>query len=120
MEGVTVDRLQQRYDLSVNLLQKECTSEDIQEIALFLESWKLLAPRLGLKKEQIQAVDKNADSEEEKRVALLEKWKEKFAFMATYQRLIEAFLAIERADIACKVCETVLKSQTGKLMTLTL
>ena len=39
-----------------------------------------------------------------KRLEVLQKWKGKFGFEATYKKLLEVLLKLSMADVAAKVC----------------
>ena len=104
MSGVTLDELLEEVGVSPTQLDKACTREHLQDIALFLESWRTVAPHLGLSKVQMEQVERDGAEENEKRLKFLESWKGKFAFKAKYMVLVEALLKIGRADQAEQVC----------------
>jgi len=104
MSGVTLDELLKEVGVSSSQLDKACTSEHLQDIALFLESWRIVAPQLGLSKVQVEEVESDSRAENEKRLKILESWKAKFAFKAKYTILVTALLKIGRADQAEQVC----------------
>ena len=58
--------------------------------------WKLIGKHLGLTEAEITAVDGDNRTVEEKRVGMLEKWKGKLAYRATYHMLIESLLSVEQ------------------------
>ena len=111
MSGVTLNELCTEVGVTLTQLDKPCTSEHIQDIALFLESWRSVASRLGLSDAEVEAAKMNATSEEERRQKILATWKAKFAFKAKYRVLIEALLKIGRADQAEKVCRVLVPEQ---------
>jgi len=104
MSGVTLDELLKEVGVSSSQLDEACTSEHLQDIALFLESWRIVAPQLGLSKVQVEEVESDSRAENEKRLKILESWKAKFAFKAKYTILVTALLKIGRADQAEQVC----------------
>ena len=104
MAGVTLDELLEEVGISPLQLDKACTNEYLQDIALFLESWRTVAPHLGLSEIQVEEVESDGKAEKEKRQKILESWKAKFAFKATYIVLVKALLKISRADQAERVC----------------
>ena len=101
-----MEDLTQKFNISRSVLENEVSDDDIREIANFLESWKLVAPHLGLSKGEIEAIDRDGTSEEEKRLLMLQRWKQALVFKATYKELINALLSVRRADLAVKVCQT--------------
>ena len=108
---MTLDELCTEVGVTLNQLNKTCSSEHIQDIALFLESWRSVASRLGLSDAEVEAAKMNATSEEERRQKILATWKAKFAFKAKYRVLIEVLLKIGRADQAEKVCRVLIPEQ---------
>ena len=111
MSGVTLDELCKEVGVTLTQLDKACTSEHLRDIALFLESWRHVAPHLELSNADVEAAEMNANSEEGRRQKILETWKAKFAFKAKYQVLIETLLKIGRADQAEKVCRVLIPQQ---------
>jgi len=100
----TLDELLEKTGILPTQLYTSCTLEHLQDIAFFLESWQTVAPHLGLSTADMEEVKSDAVSEQRKRKKVLEKWKARFAFKATFRWLIKALLEIGRADEAEKVC----------------
>ena len=73
--------------------------------------WKLTGFHLELTKSDIVAVDEDYRTAEQKRVEMLRKWKEKFAFKATYRVLIEALLSCGKASDAIDACKAIVSSK---------
>ena len=73
--------------------------------------WHLIGFHLELTKADIVAVDGDHRSVEEKRIGMLGKWKEKFAFKATYRVFIEALLSSGKASDATEACKAILSSK---------
>ena len=113
MSGVTMDELLKEVGVAPSQLENACTREHLQDVALFLESWRTVAPHLGLSGTEVEEVERDGTEEKAKRLKILEAWYAKFAFKAKYRVLIEALLKIGRADQAVKVCR-VLVSQHSK------
>ena len=106
--AVTVEELEQHYKIPEGVLNEEVSDEHIKEISTILDSWNLIASHLDLSKGEIEAVDKNRKTEEEKRLLMLQKWKQALFFKATYKKLLEALLTVRRADQAGKVCQMIM------------
>ena len=113
MSEITLDELLKEVGVTSMQLDEKCTNEHLHDIALFLTSWRTLAPRLGLSSE-VEAVDRDAYNEKEKRQKFLETWKAKFAFKAKYKVLVEALLKIDSADQAEKVCHLLVSQRPSK------
>ena len=102
--SLTVEDIAKAVGVSIAKLNQECSEEHVKEISCFLESRQTLAPHLNLKETDIEEIDNDKRTEQEKRLKTLQKWKEIFIFRATYKVLMEALLKIRRADHARKVC----------------
>ena len=113
MSGVSLDELLKEEGVAPSQLDYTCSREHLQDIALFLESWRTVVPHLGLSKADVEEVERDGTEEKEKKQKILESWYAKFAFKAKYRVLIEALLKIGRADQAVKVCR-LLVSQHSK------
>ena len=113
MSGVTLDELLKHVGLTDKQLDETCTHEHLRDIALFLTSWRTLAPQLELSSE-VEAIEKDAHSEKERMQKFLEAWKAKFAFKATYRVLVEALLKIGSADQAQQVCDSLVSQQPSE------
>ena len=118
MAGVTLDELLKKVGITPEQLNETCTNDHLHDIALFLKSWRTLAPHLQLSSNDVEAVDEDAHSAKERRQKFLESWKAKFAFTATYRVLVEAFLKIGNADQAEEVCRLLVSQQPSKDMSM--
>ena len=113
MSGVTLDELLKHVGLTDKQLDETCTHKHLQDIALFLKSWRTLAPQLELSSE-VEVIERDAHNEKERKQKFLEAWKEKFAFKATYRVLVEALLKIGSAEQAQQVCDSLVSQQPSE------
>ena len=97
MEPVTLEELLKESRIPVTLLDQECSVEHLKKISHFLH-WRRVAPILGLSEMDIQELE----SDSEKRLQALEKWKRMYAFKATYRKLVEILLDVKDANSAQK------------------
>lgn len=72
----------------------------LPEVANFCKEWKLIGRHLKLTGADIAAVDGDNRTVGDKRIGMLSKWKDKWAFKATNRVLIEALLAVGNASCA--------------------
>ena len=56
-------------------------------------------------------MDEDYRTAEQKRVEMLRKWKEKFAFKATYRVFIKALLSCGKASDAIDACKAIVSSK---------
>ena len=73
--------------------------------------WKLIGLYLNLSNGDIAAVDGDNRTVDEKRVGMLRRWKDQFAFKATYLLLIKALLACGWASEAIDACKTIVSGK---------
>ena len=64
-----------------------------------------LAPHIGLSFQDANDVQVQYHDCKEQRIALLEKWSQKFGKEATFEKLAKGFEKIERNDIAENICD---------------
>ena len=80
--------------------------------------WTLIGFYLDLTRADIAAVNGDYQTVDEKRAGMLERWKEKFAFKATYRAFVEALLACGKAEDAMDACKTIAKGQLVSVLSL--
>ena len=85
-------------------LDQSISDDHLCEIALFLTSWRRVAIYLELSESDLDAVEQEGTYEQDKRLKALQRWKGKFAFKATYRKLVEVLLSLAMADVAEKIC----------------
>ena len=111
MAQYTVDELADQA--GARDLDRECTNVDFLDLHKFFDPWELTGQHLKLTQSQISAVDGDHKTTDQKRLGLLQKWKETFAHKATYRVLIAALLACGKAEQALEVCK-ILAQKQGK------
>ena len=104
-----MEELEQHYKIPEGVLNGIVSDEHLVNISTFLEAWKLIiiAPHFELNKGEIEAIENDGKSEEEKRLLMLQKWRQAFDFKATYKKLLEVLLTARRTEQAGKVCQTI-------------
>ena len=91
----------------LDTLDQECSQQVLLNLAKHCVEWQLIGFHLELPKADIVAVDGDYRSIEEKRIGMLGRWKEKFAFKATYRVLIEALFSCGKASDAIEACKVI-------------
>lgn len=100
-----------KYDLSLHQLDVEVIYEHLVNISRIIDDYVTLGIQLGLTEIELQDIQCNYRSQELRRSAMLRKWKQKYAWKATYHKLIKALLQSGRADLARIVCELLTQSK---------
>ena len=104
---ITLEDVAIKVGIPVDALSEECSQEVLLDVAKLCVDWKLIGKYLKLTEAEIAAVDGDSRTEEVKMITVLQKWKEKLAFRATYRALIKAFLAAGKASCAVDVAKTI-------------
>ncbi len=99
----TLEELAKKLRIYPQLLDQKCSDEHLRSISLFLD-WRKIAPHLGLSKTCIEAIEFEKRTEDERRLEVLQKWKAKYGYKATFKNLAAVLLKIENADDAERVC----------------
>ena len=110
--GLSIEEVADRAGTGLDILSKPCSVAVLVDLAKFCVDWRLIGRRVGLIEADLTAVNGDNRTVEEKRVGMLEKWMNKFAFKATYRALIEALLAEGRSADAIEACK-VIKAAEG-------
>ena len=100
-------------------LDKECTEHAILGLAKFCDPWQWVACHLKLTKAEINAIDEDCRSTDVKRLAVLQKWRQKFAMKATYRVFVDALLrcglVMDASDV-CKLVKPVASASRGRIV----
>ena len=96
---------------TLDVLDQECSQQVLLRLAKHCVDWQLTGFHLELTKSDIVAVDEDYRTAEQKRVEILRKWKEKFAFKATYRVFIEALMSCGKASDAIHACKAIMSSK---------
>ena len=94
----------------MNILELECSSEMLPNLANFVVNWRVLSFHLKLTEAEIAAIDEDNHTVDEKRIGMLVKWRGRFAFRATYRVLVQALLDCGRVSDAVDMCKALSSS----------
>ena len=110
--GITLQKVANQAGIdNLDIFNQECSKKIRLNLAKHCVDWRLIGLYLDLTKADIAAVDEDNQTADEKRAGMLGRWKEKFAFKATYRVFIEAFLACGKTEDAVDACKTIAKGQ---------
>ena len=99
-------------EFGVKNIDKECSDEDILAFKDFCDPWEEVGTALRLSAADISAIAEDHRIASLRRLGVLQKWKSKFAFKATYRALITALLECNKGDKARQVYR-ILAQKTG-------
>ena len=104
MDQIKVEKLLTEVGVQPEKLNERISDDHLCEIALFLTEWKTVVPFLGLDENDVDVIEQEERKELVRKLKALRKWKSKFAFEATYRKLVEVLLSLTMTDVAEKVC----------------
>lgn len=112
--GQIRDRLDKK-ELTIDDLHTLCTQDVLLKLSKLMDNWDTIGFYLTLTKPEIKAVRVDCESEEKRRIMMLNKWSEKQGNDATYFGLIEALEECGRMDIVDEALDCLKKSKLNCL-----
>ena len=88
-------------------LERECPREIRVNIALKLTDWRVFGNILLIPKEKLASIDQENQSEDQKKIILLESWHEKESKRATCLMLANKLNIHNRGDLVAHLCELI-------------
>ena len=93
-------------------LDQPCTDQVLNDIALCVTKWELVAAHLGLSSsERENIISRHSHDPEMLKIAMFEKWKAKFGNAATYRKLTDVFWKLENCAVIEKIVQLLLQEQ---------
>ena len=106
----TIEELLSHCGVKKSDLECRCPGELKIEIAKKLSDWKVFGRTLGIAQERIEAIDRENHTEDQRKIALLDTWDQKFGSDATCLKLVTALHSCRRRDliedVVCKAVTT--------------
>ena len=109
MDQPTLQDLVRRFKIPEHVLNGELSEKHLRDVTRFIDH-NTLGPELGLTSQNMNDINVVVGPEDLRRIATLRKWKQTFAYNATYRKLIEALLKCSKADQAVEVCKLLIQS----------
>ena len=93
-------------------LDQTCTDQVLNDIALCVTKWELVAAHLGLSSpERENIIFRHSHDPEMQKIAMFEKWKAKFGNAATYRKLTDVFWKLKDCAVIEKILQLLLQEQ---------
>ena len=107
-QPVTIIELTDHVEIKPEDLDKKFSEKHLAKFAKNIANWEQFAKPLGLSDQNIMEIktDLNLD-QQTKTVRMLEKWRKRNGFKATYKCMALFFLEQEDVDLAEEVCKLV-------------
>ena len=105
-QPMSVEELTEHVGIATSALGQRCSEAHLRKIAKKISNWEQYAKPLGLSDQHIQEIRTDNNLEYGmKALQVLEKWKKRNAFKATYINLIRTFLDQDDAELAEQICK---------------
>ena len=114
-QGITIDEILSQHGLQREDVNKICSQGIRFEISIKIINWKLVGHRLGIPEEKLVAIQRDNNTEEERRVALLCTWHQREGRRATYLKLMIALHQQCDNDLVAKLCSMVKSDKINRI-----
>ena len=108
----TLENLLYRHGLKSTDLMLACPRDVRHEVAVKIVDWKMVGHCFSVPKEKLAAIDRDNETEDQRRVALLESWSEREGSEASYFKLASVLHQRNRNDLVDLLCDKVLTVKT--------
>ena len=107
-KSLTIEDLADHVGIKPGDLDKKFSEKHLAKFAKCIANWEQFARPLGLSDQQVMEIRTDSNlNQEMKTVKMLEKWRKKNAFRATYKKVITICLELDDAELAIEVCELI-------------
>ena len=93
-----------QLDLKRKDLESECPRDVRNKVAVELVDWKMVGNCLNFSRAKLEAIDRENQTEDQRKVALLDAWGEREGMEATYLKLAEVLHQRGRGDLVQMLC----------------
>ena len=112
-QGPSLNDILSQYALKETDLSIKCPREVRNEIAIKLDDWKMIGYSLSFPKEKLTSIDRENETEDLCKVALLDSWSKREGEGASYLKLADALHRRQRRDLVEYLCKLLLASRGG-------
>ena len=107
MAKLKLEDIVSRCGLTSERLHEECSREIVLEIATKLKDWKMVGNYLSMPSEKLKAIERENDTEDQRKVAMLDTWREREGAAASYWKLANALYQHGRRDLVEILCKAI-------------
>ena len=104
--GPNLEDIISQYGLAKEKLHEECSQTVRLKIASKLEDWKMVGRYLNIPSEMLKAIERDNDTEDQRRVAMLDTWHKSEGELASYSRLADALYQHGRRDLVSAIVQS--------------
>ena len=95
----SLEDLLSHHGLKIKDLERPCPLHVRNKVAVKLVDWKMVGHCFNISKEKLAAIDHENDTEDQRKVALLDTWSEREGNAASYLKLADVLHQRERNDL---------------------
>ena len=100
----SLDDILAKQGLKREDVDKECSQAIRFEIAMKITDWKMAGHYLSIPSQTLRDIKIENETEDERRIVLLQTWHKREGRKATYYRLLEALHRLHRRDLVEDLC----------------
>ena len=105
--GPTLKEILFRHGLEEKDLERECPRDIRRRIAAKIIDWKMVGYYLQFSPEKLAAIDRDNNTEDQRKVDLLDSWSKREGRGASFLKLADALHRRGRTDLVELLCEDV-------------
>ena len=109
----SLDSLLSHHGLNRKDLERECPRDVRDRVAGKFVDWKMVGRCFGFTADKLAAIDRENETEDQRRVALLDAWSKREGKGASYLRLADVLHRRERGDLVGLLCEAIRVSRAA-------
>ena len=111
----SLENIISRHGLTSDDLESVCPRDVRHNIAVKLVDWKMVGHSFSFPKEKIAAIERENDTEDLRKVALLDAWNEREGKGASYLKLAGVLHQRERNDLVELLCDRILQKRASSV-----
>ena len=111
MATLSLEEVLSKYDLKRKDLEAVCPRDVRNKVAVELIDWKMIGYCFDFSRAKLEAIDRENQTEDQRKVALLDSWGERDGREATYFRLAEVLRERGRGDLIELLCGVLTKNR---------
>ena len=108
-----LDDLISRRGLTRDDLESVCPRDVRHNVAVKLVDWKMVGHCFGFPKEKLKSISRENDTEDLRKVALLDTWNEREGNRASYLKLADVLHQRERNDLVEFLCDRLVQKRAA-------
>ena len=106
-QSQSLDEILAEQGLKREDVDKECSQAIRFEIAMEITDWKMAGHYLSIPSQTLRDIKIENETENERRIVLLQTWHKREGRKATYYRLLEALHRLHRRDLVEDLCRLI-------------